>query len=274
LSAIGRPLPGMAITLRDEQGRPTPVGTVGEICVSGAGVSAGYLGDSAATAKAFRDLDWGPNDRRRTYFSGDLGRDNGDGDLEYIGRRDSQVKVRGYRIELGEVSAAIKSHPETVDAFVSTDTGTSVGSRLVGWVVWRRKPTDERELRLFLSAKLPSHMIPAETHAVERLPLTPNGKVDRRALLNSVRAQAPSARESACAGASLEDAVAAIWVETLGVPVVRADDDFFALGGDSFLALTVVARTSAAIGTEVRVLELFAAPRFADFVTRVRCAAP
>lgn len=271
-SPIGRPLPGMAISLRDEDGQPTPIGAVGEICVSGTGVSDGYLADPVATAKAFRELDWGPDDRRRTYFSGDLARDAGGGDIEYIGRRDSQVKVRGYRIELGDVAAAMKSHPDVVDAYAQTDTGTFAGARLVGWVVWRREPTEERELRAFLARTLPSHMIPGELHAVERLPLTPNGKIDRRALLDRARAEVASAGDGD-GHASLEDAVAAIWAETLGVSRIRGDDDFFALGGDSLLALTVVARTREAAGVDVRVLELFRAPRFAEFVGRIRMAA-
>jgi amino acid adenylation domain-containing protein len=274
-SPIGRPLPAMAISLRDEQGRPTPAGGVGEICVSGTGVASGYLDDPGATADAFRDVDWGPNDRRRTYFSGDLARDVGGGELEYVGRRDNQVKVRGYRIELGEVAAAIKAHPDAVDAYASTDTGTSVGLRLVGWVVWRPGRDGERDLRAFLARRLPPFMIPGELRALERLPLTPNGKVDRRALLDEVREQArrPVRGEDAdTTDESLEDVVAGIWAEVLDVPHVRAEDDFFALGGDSLLVLKVVSQTREWAGVDLRVTELFTAPRLGEFVRRVRAA--
>jgi amino acid adenylation domain-containing protein len=273
-SPIGRPLPGMAISLRDERGRLTPVGGVGEICVSGTGVTSGYLGDPGATANVFRDLDWGSNDRRRTYFSGDPARDVGGGELEYIGRRDNQVKVRGYRIELGEVAAAIKAHPDAVDAYASTDTGTSVGSRLIGWVVWRPGRDGERDLRTFLAGRLPPYMIPGELRVVERLPLTPNGKVDRRALLDEVREQPrrPIRGEEPETDESLEDAIASIWAKVLDVPHVRADDDFFALGGDSLLILKVVSQTRERAGVDLRVTELFTAPRLGDFVRRVRAA--
>ena len=273
-SPIGRPLPGMAVSLRDEQGRPTPAGAVGEICVSGTGVTAGYLDDPGATADVFRDVDWGANDRRRTYFSGDLARDLG-GELDYVGRRDDQVKVRGYRIELGEVGAAIKAHPDVVDAYASTDTGASVGSRLVAWVVWRPGRAAERELRAFVARRLPPHMIPGDLRAIERLPLTPNGKVDRRALLAELgeRARQPArGAEADTTSQSVEDVVAGIWAEALEVPHVRADDDFFALGGDSLLVLKVVAQTREWAGIDLRVTELFTAPHFGDFVRRVRAA--
>lgn len=272
-SPIGVPLSDLAVSLRDEDGAPTPVGKVGEIWVSGPGLARGYFNDDEATARAFRTASWGPQDQRRTYLSGDLARAGADGQLFYVGRRDQQVKVRGYRVELGEIGAALKAHPDVVDACVVTDTGESVGSRLLAWATVRSGGPDADGLRAFLSDRLPGHMVPNELRILDRMPLTPNGKVDRRALLDQARAVTRGVDPAEAHHShtdSLEAAVAGIWAGELGVAEVRSADDFFALGGHSLMVMKVVSRTRQELGADVPVRALFEAPRLADFVERVR----
>ncbi|MEU3662040.1 non-ribosomal peptide synthetase [Streptomyces sp. NPDC032940] len=275
-SPIGVPLPDLDITLRDEDGAPTPVGEVGEIWISGPGLARGYFDDDAATARAFRTAAWGPGDHRWTYLSGDLARADADGRLFYAGRRDEQVKVRGHRVELGEIGAALKTHPDVVDACVATDTGDSVGSRLLAWATVRAGGPGADGLRAYLADRLPAHMVPGEVRLVDAMPLTPNGKADRRALLEqartSARPAAPVPRQSPVAD-SLQAAVAAIWADELGVPDVGLGDDFFDLGGHSLLVAKVIRRTRREIGAEIGARALFQAPRLGDFVERVRAQA-
>ncbi len=275
-SPIGVPLPDLDISLRDEDGAPTPVGEVGEIWISGPGLARGYFDDDAATARAFRTAAWGPDDHRRTYLSGDLARVDADGRLFYAGRRDEQVKVRGYRVELGEVGAALKSHPDVIDACVATDTGDSVGSRLLAWATVRPGGPGTDGLRAFLADRLPGHMVPNELRTVDAMPLTPNGKVDRKALLEQARTAsrpAAAAPQETHPGDSLQAAVAGIWADELGVAEIGLGDDFFDLGGHSLLVANVIRRTRKEIGAEVGARALFQAPRFGDFVERVRAQA-
>ncbi|WP_189980206.1 non-ribosomal peptide synthetase, partial [Streptomyces capoamus] len=274
-SPIGVPLPDLEVSLRNEDGAPTAVGEVGEIWVSGPGLARGYFGDDEATARSFRMAAWGDDDHRRTYLSGDLARRDADGRLFYVGRRDDQVKVRGYRIELGEVGAALKAHPDVIDACVATDTGTSVGSRLLAWATVRPGGPGVDGLRAFLADRLPGHMVPSETHIVDAMPMTPNGKVDRKALLDQARASrsASATAQDAPRSDSLQAAVAGIWAEELGVAEVALDDDFFDLGGHSLMVAKVIRRTRTELGAQIGARALFEAPRLADFVERVRAQA-
>ncbi|MFE9928533.1 amino acid adenylation domain-containing protein [Streptomyces sp. NPDC005533] len=275
-SPIGVPLPDLDVSLRDEDGAPTPVGEVGEIWISGPGLARGYFGDEEATARSFRTATWGPDDERRTYLSGDLARADADGRLFYVGRRDEQVKVRGYRVELGEVGAALKAHPDVVDACVATDTGNSVGSRLLAWATVRPGGPGTDGLRAFLTDRLPGHMVPNDLRVVDSMPLTPNGKIDRKALLEQARAAARTASpaaQDAPQGDSLQAVVAGIWAEELGIAEVGLGDDFFDLGGHSLLVSKVIRRTRTEIGAQIGARALFEAPRLADFVERVRAQA-
>ena len=275
-SPIGVPLPDLDVSLRNEDGTPTPVGEVGEIWISGPGLARGYFGDDEATARAFRIAAWGPDDHRRTYLSGDLAQADADGRLFYVGRRDEQVKVRGYRVELGEIGAALKAHPGVVDACVATDTGGSVGSRLLAWATVNPDGPSTDELRAFVADRLPGHMVPNELRTMDSMPLTPNGKIDRKALLEQARSSclvAAPASEDAHREGSLQSVVAGIWAEELGVPGVGPQDDFFDLGGHSLMVAKVIRRTREEIGVRVGARALFEAPRFADFVERVRAQA-
>lgn len=178
---IGRPIPDLRVHVLDESGAPVPDGAVGEMWVEGPGVAHGYLGRPELTRASFFETSAAPPARR--YRSGDLGRLDAEGLLEYHGRVDNQVKVRGYRIELGEVEATVRAHPSVAAACVAAEQGPSGGHRLVAYVVAAEEPAPSaRELFAFVRDRLPLYMVPQGWHTVPALPLTVNGKVDRAAL--------------------------------------------------------------------------------------------
>jgi mycobactin phenyloxazoline synthetase len=237
------PLRGVACRVVDELGRDRPDWVTGELWIGGAGVADGYVGDPERTADRFV-----VHEGMRWYRTGDLARYRPDGTLEFLGRRDHQVKVRGFRIELGEVEAALQDHPSVERAVALLADG-----RLAAAVVASGDPdavlARARDL-------LPPHMVPELLVPVDELPLTANGKVDRRALTALTAAERGEAAYAE-PQTSLERVLARIVAEVLGRERVGADADFFALGGDSVLATTVIARLREALDTTalpVRVL--------------------
>src|SRR6185369_13499558 len=240
---IGRPIANTRLSLLDRALRPVPVGVTGEICVSGVGVTRGYLGRPELTAERFLpDSSGGIGERM--YRTGDLSRWLLDGTVEFLGRADQQVKVRGVRIEPAEVEAALLRHPAVAAAAVAVD---STGSRLIAWWVARPPSSDSpapgpADLRAALRRTLPDTMIPALFVRLDHLPLTPSGKLDRRAL----PAPEPLAETAGVEGLALatgdEELLAEIWSELLGVERVGAGDSFFDLGGHSPLATQLVSR--------------------------------
>ncbi|HSF41610.1 MAG TPA: amino acid adenylation domain-containing protein [Thermoanaerobaculia bacterium] len=273
-SLLGRPLPGAEIRLCDAAGRPVPTGTPGEIRIGGAGVTRGYLGRPELTAERFPEVDG-----RRFYRTGDLARWLPGGELQFLGRTDDQVKIRGFRIELGEIEAALASHPAVGQAVVAAQAAEG-GKRLAAYVVpaggvisaGGAVPTPAA-LRDHLRAKLPDYMIPAVFVTLRALPLSANGKVDRK------RLPAPeSVRTSLSTGSwvpprgPVEEALAGLWAEILGVEAVGAHDHFFELGGHSLLATRVVSRVRSAFGVEVPLRTLFDRPLLADMAAAVEAA--
>ncbi|GAA1862577.1 non-ribosomal peptide synthetase [Actinomadura bangladeshensis] len=239
----GVPLRGVACRVVDELGRDRPDWVAGELWIGGAGVADGYVGDPERTADRFV-----VHEGVRWYRTGDLARYRPDGTLEFLGRRDHQVKVHGFRIELGEVEAALRDHP-SVDRAVAL----LAGGRLAAAVVASGDPD---EVLARARGLLPPHMVPELLVPVEELPLTANGKVDRTALTALAAAEKGEAHYAEPA-TSLEKVLARIVADVLGRERVGADADFFALGGDSVLATTVVARLREALDTTalpVRVL--------------------
>ncbi|MEV6520489.1 amino acid adenylation domain-containing protein [Longispora sp. NPDC051575] len=247
---IGRPLARTTVSVRDNDGRLAAPGVPGELWVGGPGLADGYLGAPELTAARFVTLGG-----ERFYRTGDRARWTRDGQLDFLGRLDGQVKVRGYRIEPGEIESRLLGHPGVGGAVAVVRDGA-----LVGYVVGDAPHAD---LRAHLAATLPAHMVPTAFVTLDRLPLTANGKLDRRAL----PAPAPPAPGRAPATAA-EDLVAGIWAEVLGLAHVGADDDFFALGGHSLLAVRVVARLRAA-ELDVSVRTLFAHPTVAGLAAEV-----
>ncbi|MCW2246954.1 amino acid adenylation domain-containing protein/non-ribosomal peptide synthase protein (TIGR01720 family) [Azospirillum fermentarium] len=235
LLPIGRPLPNIDVHLLDERGVPVPVGVPGELHIGGAGLARGYRHRPDLTDERFiTHPAWG-----RLYRTGDIGYRLEDGRIQFLGRRDHQVKLRGHRIELGEVEAVLAAHPAVTNAAAVVRDG-----RLLAYAAAAEGTVDEAALRDHLRARLPAHMIPARIAVLPALPLTPNGKTDRAALPDP---DAPPAERAARAlRGDAERTLAAIWAQVLGVPSVGPDDAFFDLGGDSILAIQVVARANQA----------------------------
>ncbi|HVR99133.1 MAG TPA: amino acid adenylation domain-containing protein [Thermoanaerobaculia bacterium] len=235
-SVLGRPIPDLSLHLLDRHGAPVPVGVPGEMHIGGAGVARGYLGRPALTAERFVPDAFGA----RLYRSGDLARRRPDGDLEYLGRIDHQVKVRGFRIELGEIEAAIAERPEVRQAVV-LPREESGETRLTAYVVPAGEKLSTAALWDELRKRLPDYMVPAAWVVLEALPLTPNGKLDRRALPTPGPARRDPGEDFAAPSNPIEELLAAVWAQVLGVDRVGVRDNFFALGGDSIRSIQVLA---------------------------------
>ena len=270
----GRPVPNTRLTFRRPDGTPVPPGMVGELWISGIGVADGYLNRPALTAERFVDTDEG-----HFYRSGDLGRWTPDGQLELSGRLDDQVKLNGQRVEPAEIQQVLTSHPAVAAAAVLVDTAATNGIRVLrGFVQLNEEATPPHERvelpnwRSYLGLHLPAFMIPASVTVVPTIPLTPAGKINRAALLAMGTADGPQETHEAPQG-ELEIRIAALWAECFGVEVSR-QDNFFALGGNSLLAVTLAHRLSAVLGLPVPARVLFGAPTLAGFAGKVADLAP
>jgi amino acid adenylation domain-containing protein len=256
---IGRPVGDTRVTVLDPTGRRVPIGVAGELYLGGAGVARGYLGRPAATAAAFVPA---PNGER-WYRTGDRVRWRADGQLEFLGRFDEQVKVRGHRVEPGEVEAALAARPGVAQAAVLVHRDPSDAPYLVGYVVGA---ADATALRAELATVLPAHLLPAAIVPLDRLPLTANGKLDRAAL---PAPDAPAAADAVPPDGDAEELVAQVWAETLGRGSLAATDNFFDLGGHSLLATRAVARLSAAVELPIPIRTLFGHPTVREFAAEL-----
>jgi amino acid adenylation domain-containing protein len=260
--AIGRPVANTRVYVVDAGGEPVPVGVAGELRIGGAGVARGYLGRPGLTAERFVADAENPFGAGRLYRTGDRVRWMADGTLEYLGRLDEQVKIRGFRIELGEIEARLAEHPEVREAVVVVREDASGENRLVAYVAGEGAAGAE-VLRTHLGRTLPAYMVPAAYVRLDALPLTPNGKVDRRAL-PAPEGDAFARRGYEAPVGEVEEAVAEVWAEVLGVERVGRWDHFFELGGHSLLAVELVERMRRR-GLHAEVRALFTTPTFADF---------
>ncbi|MET8010137.1 non-ribosomal peptide synthase/polyketide synthase [Streptomyces sp. NPDC005271] len=258
-SGIGTGIPDLRVYVLDSGLQPVPPGAVGELYVAGAGLARGYLRRPGLTASRFVADPFGPPGSRM-YRSGDRARWRGDGELEYLGRADHQVKIRGFRIEPGEIEAALSAHPGVAHAVVTAREDRPGARRLVAHTVAAdpsAPPPTAAELREFLRRALPEHMVPAAYVPLDALPLTANGKLDRAALPAPGADGFATSAERIAPRTDAERTVARVWAEVLGAEEVGAEDNFFALGGDSILAIRVASRLRAAFGTEVSPRSLF-----------------
>ncbi|ETZ57085.1 D-alanine--poly(phosphoribitol) ligase, subunit 1, partial [Mycobacterium avium MAV_120709_2344] len=258
---IGSPVDGAALFVLDESLRPVPPGVVGELYVAGSGVAAGYLGRPSLTAARFVACPFGAPGARM-YRTGDLVRWRADGQLDYLGRADEQVKVRGYRIELGEIQAALSALDGVEQAVVVAREDNPGDKRLVGYITGTADPA---EARARLGERLPAYMVPAAVLELDAIPLTPNGKLDARAL------PAPdyAAGEYRAPESPTEEILAGIYAEVLGVQRVGVDDSFFDLGGDSISAMRLIAAVNAALNADLPVRTVFEAPTVAALAPRI-----
>lgn len=264
---IGRPLGATALRVLDDRQERVPVGVVGELAIGGPGVARGYGGRPGLTAERFVPDPWGPPGAR-LYRTGDRVRWRIDGQLEFLGRRDHQVKVRGYRIELSEIASVLGEHPAVLEC-VAVVRGAGAQARVVGYAVLRAGRTETgEELAAYLRERLPRFMVPSPILVLERLPKTTSGKIDRAAL------PAPAATASAAERPldETESGIAAAWAEAMGLARVGANDDLFALGAHSLLVITMRARLQARFGVSLSLEQMFRLPTVAGIAAAIRAA--
>jgi amino acid adenylation domain-containing protein/FkbM family methyltransferase len=271
-SAIGRPLADLQVYVLDGQGQPVPVGVAGELHIGGPGLARGYLGRPELTAERFVTNAFGAEGGARLYRSGDSGRYTVDGELEYLGRIDNQVKIRGFRIELGEIEAALGAHPSVREAVVVAREDAPGERRLIAYVVEVEGGGElNGQLHGYLREKLPLYMIPSAFVTLDALPLTNNGKLDPQRLPAPDSAQRNSGRSYEAPRNEVEEKVAGIWRQVLGVEQVGVTDDFFELGGHSLLATQLLARVRDLFGVEIPLRPLYEQPtvaRLAELVVQ------
>ena len=230
----------------------------------------GYLHRPELTAERFIPHPFSEVPGERLYRTGDLARYLSDGNIEFLGRIDHQVKVRGFRIELGEIEAVLGDHPGVQEACVVVREEEPGEKRLVGYYVAGEAVVEPEALRRYLQAKLPEYMVPGAFVLLEALPLTPNGKVDRRALPAPERGGATEAYVPP--RTPTEELLAGIWAEVLRIEQVGRQDNFFALGGHSLVAIQVVARVRETLGVELAVRQVFESPTLAELSAAVEAA--
>ncbi|WP_280448745.1 condensation domain-containing protein, partial [Nocardia brasiliensis] len=260
---VGGPEWNSHVFVLDARLRPVPVGVSGELYLAGAQLARGYFGRPDLTAERFVANPFEPG--VRMYRTGDLAAWNAAGELEYRGRTDFQVKIRGFRIELGEIEAALLALPQIAQAAVLAKSDPKTGDRLVAYLVPADGDIEVAQVKSALGTELPSYMVPSAFVLLDALPLNANGKLDRKALPEpEFEAQAFRAPST-----PVEEIVAAVYAEVLGVEQVGADDDFFGLGGNSLLATQVAARLGAALDARVPVRTLFEASTVAGLAAKV-----
>ena len=258
---IGLPIANTLIYILDRNLQPVPAGVPGELYIGGEGVARGYLNQPDLTKEKFLANPFVTAANTRLYRTGDSARFLPDGNIEFLGRLDQQVKIRGLRIELTEIEVALGEHPDVREAVVSAEEQGSAAPQLVAYVVARRQySTSGAELRAFLKTRVPAYMVPATFRFVANLPRTSNGKVDRRALsscqgVTDMAPSAPSAPRD-----FLEARLLAIWKDVLGRHDLNIRQDFFELGGHSLLAATLLARVEKDFERSLSLAFVFQAP--------------
>ncbi|MCO6453578.1 MAG: amino acid adenylation domain-containing protein [Caldilineales bacterium] len=269
---IGRPVDNMRIYVLDEHLQPTPIGIPGEIYVGGVGVGRGYLRDPERTADAFIPDPFDTKTDARLYRTGDLGRWLAEGNIEFLGRVDFQVKIRGHRIELGEIEHALLEHPGVSEAAVLALDDERGALQLAAYVAVR---PDENQsaagLREHLGERLPSYMIPASFSilaAPDTLPKTPSGKIDRKALAR-LQVMPGIETEFVAPSTETEQAIAEIWSDLLGIEPIGVHDNFFDLGGHSLIAAQLVHRLRQSIAPDLPLRALFEHPTIAGLAKQL-----
>jgi amino acid adenylation domain-containing protein len=262
--SIGRPIPNTTAYILDEFLNPVPIGVAGELHIGGAGLARGYINRPELTAQRFIINPFSNQPNSRLYKTGDLVRYRADGNIEFFGRVDNQIKIRGFRVELEEIEQALRHHAHVSDCVVVLREDDDNDKRLVAYVVG---PEQSRpavsELRNFLKAKLPSYMVPAAFEMIGALPVMPNGKIDRRALPEP---QTSIEMDESLAGprTPIEELLAATWRDVLKLEQIGIHDNFFDLGGHSLLAAKVVSNVRTTIDVKFGMVDVFQAPTIAS----------
>ncbi|WHZ21723.1 MAG: polyketide synthase module [Nitrospira sp.] len=261
---LGRPLAHSRAYILDRHLEPTPVGVTGELYLGGAGLAHGYHRRPGLTADRFRPDPFDPQTGARMYRTGDQASYREDGTIEFLGRRDHQVKLRGYRIELGEIEAHLRDYPEIQEAVVVMREGVAGAKQLAAYVVPTSGSTGQlTDLRTRLARQLPDYMVPQVIIELDSLPLTSNGKLDRAALPDPEQLRDQSGETDAAPQTDVERRLAEIWREVLRRDRIGRHDNFFELGGDSILSLQIIARAHRC-GLKVTPKQLFERPTIAE----------
>jgi acyl-coenzyme A synthetase/AMP-(fatty) acid ligase len=259
---IGRPIANTRVYILDRYFNPVPIGVTGELCIAGDGLARGYLSGPEPTAEKFVPDPFSTIPGARLYRTGDLVRYRADGNIEFLGRLDDQIKIRGFRVEPGEVMALLDEHPDVRQAVVVARTGANTDHALVAYVV----PTDSEQvpdaqtLRRFLAERVPPYMVPAEFLMLDTMPLTVNGKIDRARLPEVDRSEKPAGQRRVMPRTRKEQMLTDIWRALLKTDSVGIDDDFFELGGDSLSAMRLVARVLQETGEKMDIRMVFDKP--------------
>ena len=271
---IGRPIDNVRAYVLDRVDQPVPIGVYGELCIAGAGVGRGYCG-LADSSQAFVADPFGTDPTARMYRTGDIVRYRADGNIEFLGRRDGQVKIRGVRVELGEIEATLATRPEIKACVVERWRDAGGDDRLVAYCVARDgHSVDPAELRAFLRATLPSYMVPLHYVGLDSLPLTLSGKVHRQALPVPTRDQESASRHvSRRPRNAVEDRIATIFAEVLRRDEVDVDQNFFDLGGHSLLAMQALSRIEHHLGVAISLRDFFSGPDVASLARHPRVLA-
>ncbi|HSE19509.1 MAG TPA: amino acid adenylation domain-containing protein, partial [Pyrinomonadaceae bacterium] len=269
--AIGRPVANTRVYILDQWLQPVAVGVAGEIFIAGAGLARGYLNKADLTAERFIPDPFGKAEGGRMYRSGDVGRYLADGNIQFIGRKDQQVKLRGFRIELGEIEAAMSVHPLVSEAVVELRDSAKGDKYLVGYVAGAEQLTAS-EIREHLKKRLPEYMAPSRYVVLDHLPLSANGKLDRRALRELAEVLPERKQGEAAKGKRLgavEEIVAGICSQVLGLDELDAEADFFEMGGHSLLAAQVVSRVREAFSIDLPLRTIFERPVIFDLSSAI-----
>jgi surfactin family lipopeptide synthetase A len=261
---IGRPVTETEVYILDQYLQPVPVGAAGELYIAGQGLARGYLNRPEQTALRFIPHPFSQRAGARLYRTGDKARYMADGNIQFMGRMDRQVKLRGFRIELGEIAAVLREHQMVEEAVVVCDEEQSGEKRLVAYVVAKESvDIDFGELRRHVQEKLPGFMIPALYSQLDALPLTVNGKIDYRALPPPDKSRPSMGDRHLAPRNDLEEALAGIWADLLRVNAVGVEDNFFELGGHSLLAMQIIYRVKERLRVELPLRALFESPTVA-----------
>ena len=260
---IGRPIANSQTYILDRHGEPVPEGVHGELYVAGAGLARGYLNRPELNAEKFLPDPFSAVPGTRMYRTGDLARYLPNGNIEYLGRIDFQVKLRGFRIELGEIESLLRQHPLVQNAVAIVREDTPGDKRLVAYIVTKRDAVPPHALTSMLKAKLPEYMVPADMVYLDALPLTSNGKIDRKSLPEPAHDRSRLENKFIAPRTPYEYEIARIWVEVMYLENPGIHDNFFELGGHSLLATRVISRINGTFGTQLPLRELFESPTIA-----------
>jgi acyl carrier protein len=277
---IGRPLANVRTYILDSRLQPVPIGAPGELYIGGAGVSRGYLNRPELTTELFKPNPFDRGRSVRLYKTGDLAKYRPDGNIEFLGRSDDQIKLRGFRIELGEIESVLNQHPRVKESAViirnvmDSDSNDRIEStkspqHLVAYVVPRNDSINFRELQTFLRQKVPDYMVPRFFVQLETLPLTPNGKVDRRRLPSPHDSRQHLSQQFSDPRTDTELLITEVWKEVLSLVWIGIDDSFFELGGHSLLMIRVISKLREIFQREISVRTLFEAPTIRTLAARI-----